>query len=125
MHPGAGPAAKLTLTACLAEAARHIHLLKQPGFDDLPEDVQRQATHLHPLTLGWGPAFGDRFSEAEADELWRRFDWLAQRLHADPREPRGPVSPQAGAVRTHSPGPSDSRCLLLAGGPKVWRRDVI
>ena len=87
MHPGAGPAAKLALTACLAEAARHIHLLKQPGFDDLPEDVQRQATHLHPLTLGWGPAFGDRFSETEADELWRRFDWLAQRLHADPRQP--------------------------------------
>ena len=87
LHPGAGPAAKLALTACLAEAARHIHLLKQPGFDDLPEDVQRQATHLHPLTLGWGPAFGDRFSETEADELWRRFDWLAQRLHADPRQP--------------------------------------
>ena len=26
LHPGAGPAAKLTLTACLAEAARHIQL---------------------------------------------------------------------------------------------------
>ncbi len=87
LHRGAGPAAKLALTACLGEAARHIHLLKQPGFDDLPEDVQRQATHLHPLTLGWGPAFGDRFSDAEADELWRRFDWLAQRLHADPPQP--------------------------------------
>ena len=30
LHPGAGPASKLTLTACLAEAARHIHLLRQP-----------------------------------------------------------------------------------------------
>ncbi len=86
LHPGAGPAAKLALTACMAEAARHIHLLKQPGFDDLPDAMQRQATHLHPLTLGWGPAFSERFSDTEAAELWRRFDWLAQRLHAEPRQ---------------------------------------
>ena len=87
LHPGAGPASKLTLTACLAEAARHIHLLRQTDFDELPEDLQREAKSLHPLTLGWGPDFGERFSDAEADELWRRFDWLAQRLHAEPREP--------------------------------------
>ena len=87
LHAGAGPAAKLALTACLAEAARHMHLLKEPGFDDLPDDMQRQATHLHPLTLGWGPAFSERFSDAEAAELWRRCDWLAHRLHAEPRQP--------------------------------------
>ena len=86
LHPGAGPASKLTLTACLAEAARHIHLLRQPDFDELPEDLQREAKSLHPLTLGWGPDFGEWFSDAEADELWRRFDWLAQRLHAEPRQ---------------------------------------
>ena len=87
LHPGAGPASKLTLTACVAEAARHIYLLRQPDFDELPEDLQREAKSVHPLTLGWGADFGERFSDAEADELWRRCDWLAQRLHAEPRQP--------------------------------------
>ena len=45
----------------------------------MPEDLQREAKSLHPLTLGWGSDFGEWFSDAEADELWRRCDWLAQR----------------------------------------------
>ena len=54
LHPGAGPASKLTLTACLAEAARHIHVLKQPGFDDLPEDDAAPGNAPPPAHAGLG-----------------------------------------------------------------------
>ena len=37
--------------------------------------------------LNWGRSFARRFTDAEADELWRRFDWLESRLLADTIQP--------------------------------------
>ena len=85
--PGAGPAAKLVLTVFLCKAAQHIHQLKQPDFDELSPELRLYATYTQPFMLNWGASFARRFTDAEADELWRRFDWLESRLLADTIQP--------------------------------------
>ena len=38
LQPGAGEKGKLVLTIYLCKAAYHIHILKRPDFDNLPDD---------------------------------------------------------------------------------------
>jgi hypothetical protein len=83
LQPGAGEKGKMVLTVYLSKAAYHIHTLKRPDFDSLPDDVRRRATNPHPITINWGAGFADRFSQAEADLLWRRFSTLDTKLQAD------------------------------------------
>jgi hypothetical protein len=35
------------------------------------------------ITLNWGPEFSNRFSQVEADALWKRFETLDKRLQGD------------------------------------------
>ena len=80
LQPGVGPAGRLVLAIYLCKAAQHIHRLKGPDFDDLPEEERRRAASTHTISLNWGPAFADRFSPAEAVELWARFARLDDHL---------------------------------------------
>ena len=38
---------------------------------------------IHPMTLQWGRRLGDRFSEAEAQALWSRFEPVDRSLQAE------------------------------------------
>jgi len=57
LQPGAGEKGKMVLTVYLSKAAYHIHILKRPDFDGLPDDIRRRATNPHSITLNWGAGF--------------------------------------------------------------------
>ena len=82
LHPGRGPKGRLHSTLFLSKAARRIHHLKRPDFAALPDQDQRYATSMHPMTLQWGQPIADRFSTAEAAALWARFEPLDDALQA-------------------------------------------
>jgi ectoine hydroxylase-related dioxygenase (phytanoyl-CoA dioxygenase family) len=73
LHPDRGPKGKLQSTLFLSKAARRIHHLKRPDFDDLPDLDRRYATSMHPMTLQWGTPMAERFTVEEAETLWARF----------------------------------------------------
>ena len=83
LQPGAGEKGTLVLTIYLSKAAYHLHILKGPSFDSLPEEVRRRASGPHSISLNWGREFANRFSQAEADILWQRFETLDARLQAE------------------------------------------
>ena len=83
LQPGAGAKGKLVLTIYLCKAAYHIHILKRPDFESLPDDIRRRAGGEHTITLNWGPKFSGRFSQVEADILWARFGILDEKLKGD------------------------------------------
>ena len=77
LQPGVGEKGKTVLTIYLSKAAHHIHnTLKSTNFEGLSGDVRRYAANPHSISLNWGPAFANRFSQAEADILWQRFETL-------------------------------------------------
>ena len=82
LHPGRGEKGKLQSTFFLSKAARRIHHLKRPDFDRLPAREQSSATSLHPMTLQWGTAMADRFTEPEAEALWALFKPIDAALQA-------------------------------------------
>jgi hypothetical protein len=82
LHPGRGPKGQLQSTLFLSKAARRIHHLKQPDFTALPAQDQSNATSMHPMTLQWGQSIADRFSAAEAEALWARFQPIDDALQA-------------------------------------------
>ncbi|NKB68471.1 MAG: hypothetical protein GKR89_15520 [Candidatus Latescibacteria bacterium] len=83
LQPGAGPAGRLVLAIYLCKAAQHIHRLKRPDFNTLPQDEQSRATSTHSISLNWGPAFADRFTSAQAEALWQRFAQLDDHLQGE------------------------------------------
>jgi hypothetical protein len=83
LQPGAGEKGRMVLAIYLCKAAYHIHILKSPDFEALPPEVRRRAASPHSISINWGPQFADRFSKAEADLLWNRFESLDAKLQAD------------------------------------------
>ncbi len=83
LQPGAGEAGQMVQAIYLCKAAYHIHILKKPDFDSLPEGVRQRAARSHSISLNWGPRFADRFSREEADLLWHRCATLDAGLQAD------------------------------------------
>ena len=83
LQPAAGPEGKIVLAIYLGKAAYHVQVLKRPDLDDIDPQVRRRATSPHSITINWGPQFANRFSSAEADVLWSRFDVLEGELKAD------------------------------------------
>ena len=85
LQPGAGEAAKRTLTVYMCKAAQHIRVSKmnREEIEGVPEPVRRRAFAAHPTTLNWGLKFRDRFSPRESVVLWERFSGLDARLQAD------------------------------------------
>ena len=83
LQPGAGEKGKMVLAIYLSKAAYHIHILKSTDFDELPPEVRRRASSPHSISINWGPQFADRFSKAEADLLWQRFEVLDAKLQAE------------------------------------------
>jgi ectoine hydroxylase-related dioxygenase (phytanoyl-CoA dioxygenase family) len=73
LHPGRGDRGRALSTVFLSKTSKRIHSLKQPEFHTLPEQEQGWAERPHPGTLQWGRAFAARFSTAEAQRLWERF----------------------------------------------------
>lgn len=73
LHPGRGDRGRALSTVFLSKSSKRIHSLKQPGFHTLPEQEQGWAERPHPGTLQWGRDFAARFSTAEAQRLWERF----------------------------------------------------
>ena len=82
LHPSRGPKGQLQSTLFLSKAARRIRHLKRPDFATLPDQDQRYATSMHPMTLQWGQPIADRFSAAEAAALWTRFKPVDDALQA-------------------------------------------
>ena len=83
LQPSAGEASKMVLAIYLCKAAYHIHILKNSDFEQLPPEVRRRAANPHSISINWGPQFANRFSKAEADLLWQRFETLDAKLQAD------------------------------------------
>ena len=83
LHPGRAEKGKLQSTYFLSKAARRIHHLKRPDFANLPDRDQSNATSLHPMTLQWGTAIADRFTDQEAESLWTLFKPIDDALQAD------------------------------------------
>ncbi len=83
LQPSAGEASKMVLAIYLCKAAYHIDILKNSDFEQLPPEVRRRAANPHSISINWGPQFANRFSKAEADLLWQRFETLDAKLQAD------------------------------------------
>ena len=82
LEPGIGEHGKTVFTIYLCHTALQLRIQKDPTFD-APDAVKKGATGSHTLTLAWGPRFADRFSVADVDALWRRFQPLDALLQAD------------------------------------------
>ena len=41
---------------------------------------------VHPMTLQWGRRLGDRFSNAEAEALWARFEPVDRSLRGEEKQ---------------------------------------
>ena len=82
LEPGIGEHGKTVFTIYLCHAALFLKIQKDPTFD-APDLAKMSASRSHPLTLNWGPEFADRFSDAEVDALWRRFQALDALLQGD------------------------------------------
>ncbi len=96
LHPGRGEKGGMLTTVFLCKAAQFIHLKKNPDHPGVPDDLRRRAAGSHAITLNWGPEFADRFSKAEAEALWKRFQPLDARLlagetHFSPGFQSGPM----------------------------------
>mgnify|MGYP001372046286 CR=1 FL=1 len=85
------------LTIFLCKAAQFIRLAKQPAPTGVPDDLRRRANTLHPISLNWGPTFAERFTMAESDLLWQRFEILDEKLQA--MEPYFMPGYQSGPMR--------------------------
>ena len=83
IHPGVGENGKRLQTVFLCKAVMHIRCTKYPDLPNVPEDLRNRGTRPHPTTLNWGPQFADRFTLAEADALWERFESLDAALQKD------------------------------------------
>ena len=80
LQPGSGAAGKRVLTIFLCKAAQLMRIATRPDLEDVPEALQRMATGSHPISLNWGPEFAERFSAAEIEKLWQRFEFVDTRL---------------------------------------------
>ena len=47
---------------------------------------------IHPMTLQWGRRLGDRFSEAEAEALWARFEPVDRSMQGEQERIASPAS---------------------------------
>lgn len=83
LQPGSGEKRKLLLMVFLAKAACFLHILKHPEQDGVPSELRYWSTRGHPTTLNWGTAFANRFSRAESEELWKRFEPIDACLQAE------------------------------------------
>ena len=83
IHPGAGENGKRLVTVFLCKAAIHIRCTKHPDLADVPEDLRNRGRRPHPTSLNWGSEFADRFTLAESDALWERFDRLDAALQKE------------------------------------------
>lgn len=83
LQPGSGEKRKLLLMVFLAKAACFLHILKHPKQDGVIPELCYWSTRGHPTTLNWGPAFANRFSRAESEELWKRFEPIDASLQAE------------------------------------------
>ena len=97
LHPGRGKEGKRLSTVYLCKAAFFVYLAKHPDVEDVHPALRGSAKRPHPGTLNWGLSFADRFSVAEADALWHRFQPMDARLQAD--EPFFEPGFQAGPMR--------------------------
>ena len=76
LHPTRGEKGRILSTVFLCKAALSVRLAKDPPYPDVPEDLARRIRGEHPITLNWGPEFANRFTDSEAETLWRRFESL-------------------------------------------------
>lgn len=83
LHPDRGEKGGLLSTVFLCKAALAIRLARNAPDPQVAEDLSRRLRGVHPLTLNWGPEFAGRFSESEAETLWRRFGPLDRMLRSD------------------------------------------
>ena len=113
LHPGRGPKGRLHSTLFLSKAARRIHHLKRPDFAALPDQDQHYATSMHPMTLQWGQSIADRFSAAEANALWARFEPWTTRYKPQNCE-RPPVSKVRIPITTSTKYPPTSASNALS-----------
>ncbi len=99
LQPGVGPAGKLVLAIYLCKAAQLMRITKRQDLEGVPDVLKVHAGGAHQSTLFWGPAFAQRFSDAESEALWQRFEPLDSRLRAPqenfmPGYQSGPMSYQ-------------------------------
>ena len=80
LHPGVGAAGKLVLTIFMCKAVQLMRIATRSDLGDVPERLRRGAEGSHSITLNWGPEFANRFSAAEIDKLWQRFEFVDTRL---------------------------------------------
>ena len=83
IQPGSGEHGKRLRTVFLCKTAIHIRCAKRPNLETVPEDLRSRGTRPHPTSLYWGPQFADRFTLAESDALWERFEGLDAALQKD------------------------------------------
>ena len=83
LHPRAGESGRQLLSVFLCKAAGHIRCAKHPELEGIPTDLRRHGMHVHSTSLNWGPKFAERFTLADADELWHRFEKLDIMLQAE------------------------------------------
>ena len=83
IHPGTGENGKRLQTVFLCKAVIHIRCMKRPNLRSVPEDLRTRGKRLHSTSLNWGPQFADRFTLAESDILWERFESLDAALQKD------------------------------------------
>ena len=76
LHPRRGEKGKILTTVFLCKAAIAIGRTKEPPFPDIPEEMEERIQGPHSTSFNWGPDFGDRFTTAEAETLWQRFEPL-------------------------------------------------
>ena len=99
LQPGVGPAGKLVLAIYLCKAAQLMRITKHPDLEGVPDVLKVHTGSVHQSTLFWGPAFAQRFSDAESEALWHRFGPLEARLQTPqenfmPGYQSGPMSYQ-------------------------------
>jgi len=80
LQPGAGPAGQLVLTIYLCKAVQLMRIATGAEMGEVAERLKDVAAGGHPITLNWGPAFADRFTATELEELWQRCRYIDSRL---------------------------------------------
>jgi hypothetical protein len=80
LQPGMGVSGKLVLTIYLCKAVQLMRIATCPDLGEVPEALQRSATGSHSISLNWGPGFAHRFTAAELEKLWQRFEFVDTRL---------------------------------------------
>ena len=80
LQPGAGSAGQRVLTIYLCKAVQLMRIATGVDAGNVPERLKNAASGTHPISLNWGPAFADRFTGSELEELWQRCRYIDARL---------------------------------------------